>query len=484
MEQLSGVDTSFLSMETPTIYGHVGDVAVFADPEDGPPLTLAVLRRHVEQCAVGLPVMCRRLVEVPFGLDRPYWIIDPHFDVGAHLHEVALPVPGDDRQLQAAVERIVTRHLDRTRPLWELHLLTGLADRRTALVLKYHHAAVDGLGGQEIMTALLDTSPEPPQAPPPDRPEPEPVPSDAELLARTLGSLITSPTRFLELQRRWWGNLPQALRFARRHPETVDPARWLNLPAGHHDAGVLAPPPALAPRVSFNRPVGATRRWAFRTAPLAEAKALKKAAGVTVNDVVMAMCAGGLRRWLQERSELPDRPLVAAVPISLRTTADPAAVGNRVSSLLTPLPTDEGDPAERLRRVHEAMWVAKEEHAAISADVLADFTQFAMPAMAARAVRAALTLRLADHVTFPFNLVISNVPGPQHPLYLAGKRLLHLFPVSTICDGLGLNITVQSYLGNLDFGLIADPHLVHDLDTLLDHLVDELDILRAAHPAA
>ncbi len=498
MQQLSGVDNAFLSMETPTIYGHVGDVAVFAGPNDGPPLTLAGLRDLVGRRIHLVPAMRRRLVEVPFGVDRPYWIVDPDFDLDAHVREIALPAPGDDRRLEEAIERIATQHMDRRRPLWELYLITGLSGGRTALMLKFHHAAVDGVGGQEIMTTLLDTKPLATMpldtmplgtgagSTPATTPEPlapEPVPHDAEMLARALGSLATSPIRLLQLQRRLWANLPNTLRFTRRHPETVDVARGLNLPRGHHDGGVLAPPPLLAPHVSFNRPVGTARSWVFGTAPLAEAKALKKAAGVTVNDVVLAMCAGALRRWLTDHGELPDRPLVAAVPLSVRTDADRDAIGNRVSSMLAPIATDEADPVERLRRAHEAMRAAKEEHAAIGADVLADFAQFAMPAMAARAVRAAVSLRLADYVSFPFNLVISNVPGPQQPLYLAGTRLQHLYPVSAIGDGLGLNITVQSYLGGLDFGLIADPDLVPDLDALLDLLLAELAVLRAAVPA-
>jgi WS/DGAT/MGAT family acyltransferase len=220
----------------------------------------------------------------------------------------------------------------------------------------------------------------------------------------------------------------------------------------------------------------------FGTAPLAEVKALKAAAGVTVNDVVMAMCAGALRRWLTDHGELPDRPLLAAVPISVRSDDERDAIGNRVSGMIAPLPTDEPDPAVRLRRTTEAMRAAKELHGAIGADVLADLTQFAMPAMAARAARVAASLRIADYVDPPFNLVISNVPGAQQPMYLAGARLQHLYPVSTITDGQGLNITVQSYRGGLDFGLIADRELVPDLDVLLEHVLAELPVLSGAVP--
>jgi WS/DGAT/MGAT family acyltransferase len=282
----------------------------------------------------------------------------------------------------------------------------------------------------------------------------------------------------MRLQRRMWANLPSTLQLARRQAPDIDVARWLN--RRRRDGRLLAPPAGIAPRTSFNAPVGPLRRWAFGTASLAEVKAVKMAAGATVNDVVLAMCAGALRRWLTDHAELPDRPLLAAVPMSVRTEGERDAVGNRVSGWIAPIPTDESDPAERLRKAHEAMRAAKEQHAAIGADVLADFTQFAMPAMAARAARVAASLRVADYVNPPFNLVISNVPGPQQPLYLAGARLQHLYPVSTIADGTALNITVQSYLGGLDFGLIADPELVPDLDTLLGHIVEELSVLKAA----
>jgi diacylglycerol O-acyltransferase / wax synthase len=380
------------------------------------------------------------------------------------------------------VARIAERPLDRARPLWEIYLITGLSDRRAVLLLKFHHAAVDGVAGREILTTLLDTAPTPRDVPPSPPAEPEPVPGDAEVLMRSVTSLATSPARFMRLQRRMWSNLPNALHLARTQAEGVDVTRWLNRGSRPRDGALLAPPPLLAPRTSFNRRIGPHRRWVFGTAPLAEVKALKKAAGVTVNDVVMAMCAGALRGWLQGRDELPDQPLLVAVPISVRTEEQRDALGNRVSSLIAAIPTDEPDPATRLRRTHEAMRVAKEQHAAIGADVLADFTQFAMPAMAARAARVAASMRLADYVNPPFNLVISNVPGSQQPLYLAGARLLHTYPVSTITDGLGLNITVQSYLGNLDFGLIADRDLVPDLSTLMDHVLEELPVLRAAHP--
>ena len=234
-----------------------------------------------------------------------------------------------------------------------------------------------------------------------------------------------------------------------------------------------------APSTPFNRPVSPHRRWAFRTVPFADVKAVRSALGITVNDVVMALCAGALRRWLLDHDALPSGPLVAAVPVSVRTEEQRGQPGNRISMMIAPLPTHLRDPRDRLRAAHAAMRAAKEQHGALPADLLADVTQFALPALAGQAARLAARLRLLERVN-PFNLIISNVPGPPGPLYYAGARLLACYPVSSIADGQGLNVTVMSYGGGMHFGLIADRALVPDLDALAGHLVDELAALTGA----
>jgi WS/DGAT/MGAT family acyltransferase len=249
---------------------------------------------------------------------------------------------------------------------------------------------------------------------------------------------------------------------------------------GSPDGQLLAGPPLVAPRTSFNRPITPHRRWAFGSASLDDVKAVKTAFGVTVNDVVMAACAGALRRWLEVHRELPEQPLLAMVPLSVRTPEQQGQYGNRVSAMIAALPTHLPEPVDRLMAVHDAMRAAKEQHQAIGAETLQDVTQFTVPALATRAARVAAQMRVMDYVNPPYNVVISNVPGPRTPLYLAGATVLGYYPVSVVADGLGLNMTVQSYLDHLDFGLVSDRELVPDLWDLLGYLQDAITELHDA----
>lgn len=480
MHQLSGLDANFLYMETGPNFGHVCGVALL-DPSTSPDgLSFEAVRAVVAQRLHRLPPLRRRLVEVPLGIDRPYWVDDPGFDLDFHVRELALPTPGSPEQLAEQVARIASRPLDRSRPLWELYLLTGLAQDRAALMVKFHHAAIDGVSGAEIITTLLDAAPETVDlsAEPPEW-RPQPLPGEVQMWLRGVAGLTMQPLRLLDYQRRVLATLPGAARFAARtgYPAAISElTRWAGGERAS-DGGLLARPTGVAPRTSFNRPITAHRRWAYGTTSLAAVKEVKNAFGVTVNDVVLAACAGALRRWLQDHDELPDQPLLAMVPISVRTPAQQGEFGNRVSALIAALPTQLADPVARLRAAHEAMRSAKEQHSAISAETLQDATQFAMPAMATRAARVAAQLRMADYVSPPYNVVISNVPGPRTPLYLAGAEMLAYYPVSVVADGQGLNITVQSYRDNVDIGLVACRELVPDLWDLLDHLVEAIEEL-------
>jgi WS/DGAT/MGAT family acyltransferase len=488
VQQLSGVDTGFLSMETGTTFGHVCMVAVL-DPSTAPePLTAAVVQSVVAARLHLLPPLRRRLVEVPFGLDRPYWADDPDFDLDFHVRELGLPAPGDPQQLAEQVARIASRPLDRTRPLWELYLISGLADGRAALMVKFHHAAMDGVAGAELMTVLLDDAAGPgvPAVPAAPQPRPAAVPGELQMWLRGVAGLATQPLRALDVQRRLLAALPRAgahLAGVQAAVLTSALSRSVEDAAGA-DGGVLAWPPLTAPRTSFNRAITPHRRWAYGSTSLDAVKEVKNAFGVTVNDVVMAACAGALRRWLQVHGELPASPLLAMVPVSIRTPEQRGEYGNRVSGLVAALPTHLPDPVARLRAVSEAMRGAKEQHAALGADVLQDVTQFAMPALVARAARLAAQLRVADHVDPPYNVVISNVPGPRTPLSFAGATLLGYYPVSVVTDGLGLNLTVQSYRDALDIGLVSCRELVPDLWDLLRYLTDAFDELLEAARAA
>jgi len=469
VQQLSGVDAAFLNLETATTFGHVGSLVVLEAMTPGGPLTFDAVRAVVEQRLHLLPPLRRRLAQVPFGLGRPYWVEDPDFDLEFHLRELALPAPGTDEQLAEQVARIAARPLDRRRPLWEAYFLSGLQGDRRALLVKFHHAALDGVAGAELVTTLLDQEPLPVPSPPRGRPpRAERVPGEPEMWLRGVVGLSLQPLRALDLQRRVLTGLPRtALRLVRA--------------AAPVDGQLLGGPPALmAPRTSLNRPITAHRRYALGTASLDDVKTVRAAFGVTVNDVVMAACAGGLRRWLQAHGELPGRPLLAMVPISVRTPSQQGTYGNRVSAMVAALPTHLADPVDRLRSVHETMRVAKDRHGAIDAETLLEMTQFTMPAVATRAARVAAQLRTADWVDPAYNVVISNVPGPRTPLYLAGARMLDCFPVSMVADGQGLNMTVQSYLDRLDIGLIACREVVPDLWDLLGYVTASLDELKEA----
>jgi diacylglycerol O-acyltransferase / wax synthase len=474
MQQLTGLDAAFLAMETPATYGHVGSVCILDPTTAEQPLTLARMTELVESRLHLIPPFRRRLVEVPLGLDQPYWIEDPDFDIEYHVRELALPAPGDSQQLADQAARLHARHLDRRRPLWELYLIHGVEGGRTAIYTKVHHSAIDGVSGNDILAALLDLSPD-------GRPdddvtawESETEPNSWGMLVRSAVSLAGHPVRAARLTVSLGRSLPTIAGIA---PRPSLPIIDRLFPRG--DSAVLSSSGLRAPATPFNKPIGPHRRWAFRSLPFADVKAVKTAAGATVNDVVMAMCAGALRRWLIDHDALPEGPLVAAVPVSVRTEEQKGTGGNRVSSIIAAIPTNLADPAERLQASHEAMRAAKEQHGALPADLLADVTQFAMPALAGQAARLSARLRLLERINL-FNLIISNVPGPNVPLYYAGYRLLGYYPLSAITDGQGLNITVMSYGGQLHLGLIADRDLVPDLNAMAGYIADELDVLTAA----
>ena len=474
MQQLSGLDTSFLNMETATTFGHVSSLTLY----DGNSFPIggayAAIRDHVESRVSLLPPLRRRLVEVPFGVDLPYWIEGDDFDLDFHVRHIAAPPPGDDHQLAELVGRIIGRPLDRSRPLWELYVIEGLASDDVAMLLKIHHAAIDGQSSMELWKTMLDPNPVPRLL---DAPVPRPTEAEPHpflLLARSYQSMWARPARLFRAQQAAFRAMGEL--FLGKQASAVFPAfPW-------PDPGGSRPPvpTGSAPETPFNRSVTAHRRVAWRPVALAEIKAIKRAFGTTLNDVVMAICGGALRRYLLRADALPDAALVAMVPVSIRTGDETDLYTNRVSSVLAEIATDEADPVERLRRASRAMASAKEMHRAVPAELLQEFAHFATPAVAAQASRMAASLRLADQVNLPFNLVISNVPGPREALYNAGAELKAMIPISAVGDGLGLNVTVVSYRERLDFGLVACRELVPDLWDLADDLVAAFEELREA----
>jgi diacylglycerol O-acyltransferase / wax synthase len=478
MRQLTSLDAQFLALETPRQAGHVAGIAIL-DPSTRPDgrLDLAAIEELISQRLPLLPPLRWRLAEVPLGLDYPYWVDDPDFDLDFHVRELALPLPGTDAKLATQVERLISRPLDRARPLWELYLISGLESGGVAMLTKIHHAVIDGLSGAEIMGVLFDLEPsgrEVDGAMPP----PEPEPGDVEMLARGIAGLPRYPLRALR-------SLPAALPNLDETPFGTIPGAGTVARVAERAArvvrgdGVLEKRSALrAPKTSFNRRVSPHRRFAFGQLSLAEVKKVKNEHGVTVNDVVVSICAGAVRRWLLDHDELPADPLVAQIPVSVRASEEAGTFGNRIMLMSAPLFTTEPDRAKRLHRTHEAMGDMKARHRALPASLLQDANHFIPPAVFARAARATFTLATSRPGRPTWNLVISNVPGPQVPLYCAGARLEANYPISVITDGMGLNITVMSYCGHMDFGIVADRDQMPDVWCLIDWLEAELEELR------
>ena len=482
MRQLTSLDAQFLAIETARTYGHVGGLAIY-DPSTAPggEVTGEDVRRTVADRLHMLPPFSWRLVEVPLGLDHPYWIEDPDFDLDFHIRETGIAPPGTDHQLADQIARIFARPLDRARPLWELWVIRGLDGGRVAMLTKIHHAVVDGVSGAEILGVLLDLSPEGRELPERTARRPERVPSQLEMLGRGMLGLPRQQLRALRTLPKTVPNIADIPGAAMLPggPRLVKAAARLRgaLPGVEPDPSILGAPAARAPRTRFNRKISPHRRFAFGSLPLDDVKAVKNELGVKVNDVVVALSATAVRNWLIERGELPEEPLVAMIPISIRTEEQQGTYGNRVSMMAVQLPTNESDPERRLMRCHELLVGAKEHHKALPADLLTDATAFIPPAVNARASR--VTASIMGRLRTPLNLVISNVPGPRVPLYCAGAELQANYPVSAILDGVGLNITVMSYRDNVDFGVIGDRdqigdawELMHDLREALDELYE------------
>lgn len=481
MRQLTSLDAQFLAMETRRTYGHVSGLAIY-DPSTRPggQLELKDVCRLVGERIHMLPPFRWKLAEVPLGLDAPYWVEDPHFDLDFHIRDSAVPPPGTKRQLAETVARLVARPLDRAHPLWELYVIHGIeGGKYVGLLTKVHHAAVDGVSGAEILGVLLDLEPEGRELPPRgDDVFGEREPSQWEMLGRGLLGLPRQPLRAARVLPETLPNLPD-VPFAELVPgmgAVGKVTHALKRRLSDDDGEVIEAPRVSVPRTRFNGRVSPHRRFAFDSLPLDRIKAIKNELGITVNDVVVATCATAVRAWLLERDELPDEPLVSMVPVSVRTPEQAGTFGNRVSVMIVPIPTNVADPRKRLLRAHETLRVAKTRHKALPANILQDVTQFVPPALYNRAAR--VIAGVSAGVQPPLNLVISNVPGPPVPLYLAGARLVAHYPVSVVTDGVGLNITCLSYLDHVDFGIVVDREMVDDAWPLMDAVhaaLDELD---------
>jgi WS/DGAT/MGAT family acyltransferase len=473
MRQLTALDAQFLNVETTTTTANVAGLAIL-DSADGAVSRSALAELLLERVHLS-PALSRRVAEVPLGLDHPYWADDPAFDIGNHLFELTLPVPGDDWQLAEAVAGIHARRLDRRHPLWEMHLINGLPGGRVAVYMKVHHAVIDGVSAAETLATILDLTPDGRCL---SKSEPEPQPqAQPGLIGMLAGAAVrgaTHPVRAVRSVVRAAGDL-DAIPVAAGLPGAKLIARAARLVA--RDPQQRPDLPSLAvPRTPFNGPISARRHLSFGSVSLKDVKKVAAAHGMSVNDVVMTLCTSALRSWLSERDALPEEPLIVAVPVAVRRARAKDLPGNQISAMVTPVPTNLPDPGERLRAVGAAMSQAKRRFAMAPATWLSELCSL-LPAPVTSLATPAI-FRLAGMACPPINLIISNVPGPQFPLYLCGGRVLSYYPMSVLTDlSGGLNITCFSYDGMLDFGIVACPERVDEVWGLMAHLRTALDEL-------
>ena len=478
-ERLTAQDSMFLHIERPHQPQHVGSLGYLeAAPllDAGGRVRLDDIRQLIGERLHLVPRFRKRLMTVPLDQGRPVWVDDERFDVSYHVRLTALPAPGSDEQLLALFARIQSHLLDRRRPLWELWFVDGLdrdappEERRVALIQKTHHCLVDGISAVDIATVLYDLEPTPTRHDPP-RWRPEPPPSGPELLIQSLVERAVEPAE-----------LARSARAALRVPrQLASRARDV--------AQAVAASATTAPKMPWNVPVSPHRKWVPVRVPLAEAKAIKDAAGadprlggrVSLNDVVLASVTAGLRAFLQHRSEpVDDLELRGMVPVTMRSkdARDAAAaegsaiLGNRVSMMNAPLPVGEADPVIRLRAIVDAMRELKESGAAVGADLLLEMTNHVAPTVLSVASRLVVRAR-------PVNLTITNVPGPQFDLYCMGARVTEAFPYVQILDGQALTVAVLSFAGQLGFGITGDAEVLPDLDVLGDGIAAGVAELRA-----
>jgi diacylglycerol O-acyltransferase / wax synthase len=459
-DRLTPIDASFLHQERQASHMHVGAVVIF----EGPPIPHEEFVAGLESRLHLVPRYRQKLAFPRFEMGRPFWIDDPNFNLDYHVRHTALPAPGSEEQLRQLVGRIFSQRLDRSKPLWETWLVQGLSDNRFALISKTHHALVDGVAGVDLSTVLFDLTPVPPE---PDGDEdgwtPQPEPSQAELVAEGIKGMLRAPT---DLAGRAIGALQRPTKTVEGARETVEAlaeVAWAGLNP--------------APEVPLNTPIGPHRRVWWVRSRLDDFKEIKNALGGTVNDVVLTVVSGALGRWLRSRGVRTEGlELRALVPVSIRSEDEQGTLGNRIAAMRGPLPVYARDPIERLRIVREAMQGLKESKQALGAEVIAGVERFAPPTLLAQASRLNFSTRL-------FNLIVTNVPGPQFPLYLMGREMQEIVPIAFLPEDHALAIAVMSYNGKVDFGLLGDYDAMPDIDDfgelLEDALAEMLDTARS-----
>jgi diacylglycerol O-acyltransferase / wax synthase len=456
-ERLSGLDASFIHLERAGAHMHVASVSVF----EGPAPTHAEFRDHIASRLHLVPRFRQKLRAVPLGQGRPVWVDDPHLNLDYHVRQTALPAPGSDEQLRNLASRIFSQQLDRTKPLWELWLVEGLREGRFAIIGKSHHALVDGVSGVDITTVLFDLDREP-KGPPPAAPPwlARPEPTDLKLLADALRERMTSPREIV-----------RGVRAALRGPRQV--LHGVGATSKMVRAGLGAP------HTVFNVEIGPHRRFAIAQASLEDLKRVKNLHGGTVNDVILAIVTGSLGRYLRARGhDTEGLEMRAMVPVSVRQAEERGALGNRITAMMAPLPVWCEDPVERLRLTTERMGDLKSSGQAVGAEILTRLTDFAPTTLASQAARLQPAQRF-------FNLVVTNVPGPQLPLFVLGRQMESIFPMVPLARRQALCVGIMSYNGQVNFGLVGDYDAMADLDSFaLDLETATEEMIATAPPSS
>jgi WS/DGAT/MGAT family acyltransferase len=474
MQRMSGLDASFLYVETATMPMHVALVCILDPITSTEPYDYRRIHALIENEARAQESFRKRPVEVPLGLSHPLWLDDPNFDAIHHVRRVVCPAPGGQAELCDLVGRILSVPLDRSRPLWEIWVIEGLEQGRFALVPKVHHAIADGMGGAQLLQTMFSSSPDMParsanarsarSEPPLRSTPPAPMPSELDLLRDALASKLDASRDLVRMFRRTTTALTDF--YERRSHED------------HHAGASVFD----APGTPWNAPITADRITAFARIDQEDVRTIRKRFDTTANEVVLAICAGALRSYLEERGELPHVPLIAACPLAVRNRT---RGGNRISALLTSLATHLDDPVARLEAIRTTTRGAKAEHDQLGGDMLASWAELAFPGVFRTAAKLYSKYRVAGKHRPLYNLAISNVPGPRKPLYFAGARLLAAYPLGPIVEGAGLNITVLNYGQHIDFGLVAARALLPDLADIAQRLCEATaELLHIAQRAA